>query len=315
MVDTSIIARFESFRPVAYADPKTGGEPWTIGFGTTHYADGSAIKPGDTITFPEAIAALDAFVQVHILPALARIPGWAEMSNDQRSALVSFAYNCGPRFYGSDDFETITRVLRDRDWAAVPGALLLYDDPNTNVTDGLLRRRRAEGALWRKGMQTMLELNDGDIHMTISHAAKKAQVWRKGDPAPGPLFEIDALTSGVGGGPDARGGDTPPGDYLARGVIPTTSADSQATWDAYGAFFVELSDMEGQESSRGRAGIGMHGGGTALGPVGSQAPRQAYLCETEGCIRLFNIDLAEKIVPLVRETLHSGHRMIVTVGA
>jgi hypothetical protein len=61
---------------------------------------------------------------------------------------VSFAYNLGPDFVGLAGFETITRCLRNRDWAAVPAAMELYRNPGTNVEAGLLRRRRAEGKLW-----------------------------------------------------------------------------------------------------------------------------------------------------------------------
>jgi hypothetical protein len=76
------------------------------------------------------------------------VPHWNVMDDNQRSALVSFAYNLGAGFYGSAGFETISRCLRDRDWAAVPAALELYRNPGTNVEAGLLRRRRAEGKLW-----------------------------------------------------------------------------------------------------------------------------------------------------------------------
>ena len=76
------------------------------------------------------------------------VPHWKAMNDEQRSALVSFAYNLGPDFVGLAGFETITRCLRDRDWAAVPAAMELYRNPGTNVEAGLLRRRRAEGKLW-----------------------------------------------------------------------------------------------------------------------------------------------------------------------
>jgi len=76
------------------------------------------------------------------------VPHWNVMDDSQRCALVSFAYNLGAGFYGSAGFETITRCLRDRDWAAVPAAMELYRNPGTNVEAGLLRRRRAEGKLW-----------------------------------------------------------------------------------------------------------------------------------------------------------------------
>jgi lysozyme len=62
---------------------------------------------------------------------------------------LSFSYNLGANFYGSSDFNTITRVLREKKWNEVPKALELYRNPGTNVEKGLLRRRIAEGALWK----------------------------------------------------------------------------------------------------------------------------------------------------------------------
>ena len=70
------------------------------------------------------------------------------MADHQKCALISFAYNLGSGFYGTTGFETISRELREKDWAAVPDALLLYRNPGSNVEAGLKRRRIAEGDIW-----------------------------------------------------------------------------------------------------------------------------------------------------------------------
>jgi GH24 family phage-related lysozyme (muramidase) len=70
------------------------------------------------------------------------------MNENQQGALLSFAYNLGVDFYGNPNFNTITKVLRNKEWSKVPGALELYRNPGTKVEAGLLRRRKAEGALW-----------------------------------------------------------------------------------------------------------------------------------------------------------------------
>ena len=70
------------------------------------------------------------------------------MNDNQRGALLSFAYNLGAYFYGSPDFSTITRVLKNREWSKVPDALYLYRNPGTSVEAGLSRRRIEEGNLW-----------------------------------------------------------------------------------------------------------------------------------------------------------------------
>jgi GH24 family phage-related lysozyme (muramidase) len=70
------------------------------------------------------------------------------MNENQQGALLSFAYNLGARFYGSSGFNTITRVLKNKEWDKVPDALYLYRNPGTRVEAGLARRRTAEGKLW-----------------------------------------------------------------------------------------------------------------------------------------------------------------------
>ena len=72
------------------------------------------------------------------------------MNNNQRSALLSFAYNSGQNFYGADGYETITLVLKNKDWASVPQAFMLYVNPGSNVEKGLRTRRQTEGQLWSK---------------------------------------------------------------------------------------------------------------------------------------------------------------------
>jgi GH24 family phage-related lysozyme (muramidase) len=70
------------------------------------------------------------------------------MTDGQRGALLSFAYNLGAGFYGGSNFNTITKCLKNKEWVKVPNALYLYRNPGTNVEKGLARRRVAEGKLW-----------------------------------------------------------------------------------------------------------------------------------------------------------------------
>ena len=71
------------------------------------------------------------------------------MSDGKRGALLSFAYNLGDSFYGSGDFNTITKILKNKEWDKVPDALYLYRNPGSNVEAGLARRRKAEGECWK----------------------------------------------------------------------------------------------------------------------------------------------------------------------
>lgn len=144
-----LIKQFEGCHLKAYYDPLTGGLPITIGWGSTRRKDGTRFMIGNKITQDEADDLLYYQLRKEFLPSLKQIPYWNEMNENQQGALLSFAYNLGARFYGSANFNTITRVLKNKEWSKVPDALYLYHNPGTNVEEGLKRRRIAEGKLWR----------------------------------------------------------------------------------------------------------------------------------------------------------------------
>jgi GH24 family phage-related lysozyme (muramidase) len=146
-----LIKQFEGFHLEAYPDPASGGDPWTIGVGTTRYQDGRPVKRGDKINAVEADMLLRQEVDRIAAKLRTTIPAWSEMADHQKCALISFAYNLGDGFYNAEGFETISKRLREKDWAKVPDALLLYRNPGTNVEAGLKRRREAEGSLWNHG--------------------------------------------------------------------------------------------------------------------------------------------------------------------
>jgi GH24 family phage-related lysozyme (muramidase) len=145
-----LIKEFEGLDLKAYDD---GVGVATIGYGTTRWPDGRKVKLGETCTQAQAESMLEGFITKQILPKVSKIPHWGNMSEGQRAALISFAYNLGPNFYGSVGFETISKALRGPDWAAVPKALMLYVNPGTRVEAGLRRRRQAEGKLWAEGSE------------------------------------------------------------------------------------------------------------------------------------------------------------------
>ena len=143
-----MIKEFEGCRLKAYPDPKTGGAPITIGWGSTQRPDGSKFMLGQFITQQQADEYLMYDIEYRFLPALRKIPYWSEMNDNQKSALLSFGYNLGGDFYGSSNFYTITRILKQHKWNDVPKVLEMYRNPGSNVEAGLLRRRKAEGKLW-----------------------------------------------------------------------------------------------------------------------------------------------------------------------
>jgi GH24 family phage-related lysozyme (muramidase) len=142
-----LIKDFEGLRLEAYADPLHGWQVPTIGYGSTH-----GVKRGDRITQSQADAMLADEVE-RVSDKLANsVPAWKEMSPKQQGALLSFSFNLGPSWYAAKGFETLSKRIREKDWKAVPAALELYRNPGTSAEAGLLRRRKAEGALWAEGM-------------------------------------------------------------------------------------------------------------------------------------------------------------------
>jgi len=141
----------------AYPDPLSGGEPYTIGWGTTVYPDGRRVRPGETITKEDADKFLVITLQEHYWqPISGKIPHWLDMHPQMQSALCSFAYNLGADFYGNSDFNTISACLREKRWNDVPKAMMLYVNPGSNVENGLRRRRTAEGNLWSSGLAQLI---------------------------------------------------------------------------------------------------------------------------------------------------------------
>jgi len=122
---------------------------------------------------------------------------------------------------------------------------------------------------------------------------------------------IPCLCKGVmGPGSDVQGGDTPPGTYLVGQLTETQSDEPASTWNAFGKFFFDLVELENQEASRGRAGVGVHGGGSASpNPL---AENQG-LYPTHGCVRLLNKDLRDKFLNTYRYAKKNGGKLYLTV--
>jgi lysozyme len=150
-----IIKEFEGFSSKAYYDPHTGALPITIAYGSTRKMNGTPFYIGETMTREEGEKLLIYQLNKEFIPSLQKIPHWNEMNDKMKSALISFAYNLGAGFYNSPDFNTITKVLKNKEWSKVPSALELYRNPGSKVESGLLRRRVAESKLWMEGLKRL----------------------------------------------------------------------------------------------------------------------------------------------------------------
>lgn len=144
-----LVQEFEGCHLSAYPDPETNNEPWTIGWGTTVYSNGTKVKKGDTISQTLADNLLLERLQKDELILSKRIPHWSSMNNNQKAALISFTYNCGSSWFGSNGFNSLTKVIAERNYSKVPEVLMLYVNPGGPTEAGLRRRRKAEGDLFQ----------------------------------------------------------------------------------------------------------------------------------------------------------------------
>jgi lysozyme len=148
-----LIKKFESCRLDAYPDPKTGGDPYTVGWGAT----GRGIGRGTIWEQSQADARLmqDIGERETIVNNAVKVP----VTQGQFDALVSIVFNVGA---GSDHRDgiirlkdgrpsTLLRKLNARDYDGCADAFLSWISPGSNVENGLKRRRTAERCLFISG--------------------------------------------------------------------------------------------------------------------------------------------------------------------
>ncbi len=125
----------------AYPDPGTGAEPWTIGWGAT----GPGIARGTVWTQEQCDGRLEADL-ARYAGDVRRAIGDAPTSQPQFDALVSFHYNTG-----AIGKATLTRKHVAGDYAGAAREFDRWVHAGGRVMKGLVRRRAAEAALYRRG--------------------------------------------------------------------------------------------------------------------------------------------------------------------
>jgi hypothetical protein len=145
---------------------------------------------------------------------------------------------------------------------------------------------------------------EGDFHLIVNDAIETMKAYAYGGKF---LWEIPCLARGQYSDFEwkIQNSDTPPGVYLFGDVYKDYErvGDKPAydrTLMSYGWYTFDMIDLEGQERNNGRAGIACHGGGSANGWPGAWAPNQP-LVPSHGCLRLKNMDLRDKILPLYKK--------------
>lgn len=137
-----LIKKWEGLSLKAYPDPATKGEPFTIGYGTTFYPDGSKVKEGDTCTKEEADGLLLWYCTTKI-----KLPK-GTFTDNQKEALWSLIFNVGQTAF---DKSVCKKAIESQDWKTA------YDNWNWNkaggrVLQGLVNRRNEEKCLFFEGL-------------------------------------------------------------------------------------------------------------------------------------------------------------------
>lgn len=132
-----LIKRFEGLRLEAYLCP---ADVWTIGYGHT-----KGVNQGDKITQ----AGADAFLAQDVLWVAAAVDKKVkvELNTNQEAALYSFIYNVGAGAFGKS---TLLRKLNKADYKGAANEFKRWNKGGGKVLNGLVRRRNAEAALFRK---------------------------------------------------------------------------------------------------------------------------------------------------------------------
>ncbi|HYJ83206.1 MAG TPA: lysozyme [Allosphingosinicella sp.] len=124
----------------AYPDPGSGGDPWTIGWGST----GPDIKKGVVWTQQQCddrfASHLDEFAQ-----KVSKLLGNTPTTQSQFDAMVSFAYNVG---VGNLAASTLLKKHKAGDHKGAALEFARWNKAAGKVLPGLTRRRSAESALY-----------------------------------------------------------------------------------------------------------------------------------------------------------------------
>lgn len=137
------IKRFEGRSLTAYQDV---AGVWTIGYGTTRYRNGDAVRPGDVITADEAEALLRDQVEDYAdaVRQLVRVP----LTPSQFDALTSWTYNLGAAALRDS---TLLKRLNAGEYREAADEMLRWVNAGGRPVEGLRRRREAERAMFLDG--------------------------------------------------------------------------------------------------------------------------------------------------------------------
>jgi lysozyme len=140
----NLLAQFEGIELEAYPDPATGGEPITIGIGTTIYSSGRKVRLGDEITREQAYEYARHYLEgvEDKLDSLLKV----KINQNQRDALLSFIYNLGIGNFRSSTL--LRKVNQNPSNPTIRDEFMKWTKANGKVMNGLRIRRGKEADLY-----------------------------------------------------------------------------------------------------------------------------------------------------------------------
>lgn len=134
-----LIRKYEGFNEKAYPDPATGGAPFTFGFGSQYYPDGSPVLKGHCCTEHKALD--------YLIHELTIIDGLLEKENikldyHMNQALLSFIHSVG---WEPFRYSEILDGIENEDWSPVVDCMMQWIfDHEGKAAGSLLNRRKEE---------------------------------------------------------------------------------------------------------------------------------------------------------------------------
>jgi GH24 family phage-related lysozyme (muramidase) len=154
LVGEKLIKEFEGCHRIrsdglveAYPDPGSGGDPWTIGWGSTgeDRFNGGRIARGTIWTKAQCDERKRQDLIIYAEEVIAALgPAIHNTSQEQFDALVSFHYNTGAIARA-----TLTRKHIAGDHKGAAAEFVKWNKAGGRVMKGLTRRREAEATLYR----------------------------------------------------------------------------------------------------------------------------------------------------------------------
>jgi len=167
-----LICKHTGHNEKAYADSSTGGAPYTFGYGTQFYPDGSPVKQNQCCSKEKALGYL--FYELNVIDdCLEKLN--LGIQESMREALLSFIHSIG---WESFLYSHIIDLLEEDNFYAVAEEMSRWVfDEEQKVIGGLIERRKDEIQLFWEDVDSLLPPSAGILMQAFhSFSAREREV-------------------------------------------------------------------------------------------------------------------------------------------